>query len=167
MPEKKTIRKKVAAKRTTKEKVVKVAPVVAEKVTPKHDVRRSYLYAVGRRKTSVARVRLYAKGEGVILVNGKKHSEYFPEEFYAWVVRQPIDQAAASFGEITVRVTGGGVRSQAEAIRHGIARVLVLREPEVRKTLKQVGFLTRDPRVKERKKYGLKRARRAPQWQKR
>lgn len=151
-------KRKPRTKRTTKkQETVAVAP------TPG---RRSYLYAVGRRKTSVARVRLYPKGEGTITVNGKPYEEYFPSDF-AWVIHEPVGKTGAVFGELSVRVAGGGVRSQAEAVRHGIARILVLRDPEMRKSLKAAGFLTRDPRVKERKKYGLKRARRAPQWQKR
>lgn len=134
---------------------------------PTMQLGRNYFYANGKRKTSVARVRLYAEGKGDILVNGKPMKEYF---FGALVgnVLAPLKlvDLQKSF-DITVVVTGGGVSSQADAVRHGIAKALLEYDPNLRLTLKKAGLLTRDSRVKERKKFGLKRARRAPQWAKR
>ncbi|MBI4426449.1 MAG: 30S ribosomal protein S9 [Candidatus Kerfeldbacteria bacterium] len=124
--------------------------------------------AVGRRKSAIARVRYTEKGSGSFLVNGQDVSHYFPTFELQKTVRDPIEQGhVASVGDVSVKVHGGGKRGQAEAIRLGLSRVLVQRQPDLRSSLKKLGFLTRDPRVKERKKYGLKRARRAPQWQKR
>lgn len=123
--------------------------------------------AVGRRKEAVARVRLML-GSGVIIINEKEYTQYFPSPISQGIVESPlklVDQRTKS--DISVKVEGGGMRGQAEAVRHGIARALVSKDPELRKTLRAAGFMTRDPRVKERKKPGLKRARRAPQWKKR
>lgn len=130
-------------------------------------VKRTYLYAVGRRKSAVARVRLFTRGGGAYMVNGKHMESYFPVTTLQAVARTPIEVAGVSYGELSIKVAGGGVHSQAEAVRHGVARVLLLAHPDLRIPLKRAGLLTRDARVKERKKYGLKRARRAPQWQKR
>lgn len=130
--------------------------------------RRAYAYAVGRRKSAIARVRLYEKERGEMEVNGKKLPEYFPLLRWQKIVMEPLDAAGeAGKSRVTVRVAGGGVKSQAESIRHGISRVLVAVDPALRPAFRAANFLTRDARVKERKKYGLKRARRAPQWQKR
>ena len=121
----------------------------------------------GRRKSSIARVRL-TDGKGKITINGKDIEEFFGEETLKVIVRQPleaIEQADKFDADITVK--GGGTTGQAGAIRHGIARALVEADPENRKILKKAGFLTRDSRMKERKKYGLKGARRAPQFSKR
>lgn len=128
----------------------------------------AYTYAVGRRKTAAARVRYHEQGEGKgVTVNGKPHDQYFAATV-AHLITQPIELIAAPLsGFFTVRVLGGGPRSQAEAVRHGIARVLVALNAEWKPILKSKGYLTRDPRMKERKKPGLKRARRAPQWSKR
>lgn len=131
-------------------------------------VRHSYLYAVGRRKKSIARVRLFKKGEGKIIINEKEADQYFPTFELRNIVKQPL----AAVGKLkefnfSIKVTGGGSHGQAEAVRHGITRALVVFDKDLRKTLKPLGFLRRDPRRKERKKPGLKRARRAPQWQKR
>ena len=142
----------------------------------------SYIEAIGRRKRAIARVRLFEKkGKGdKTTVNGKEITEYFPSPMFA-------DKALSPFAIITntndnteetketdinnmvctVRVSGGGVSAQTEALRHGIARALILKDPELRGVLKKAGFLKRDPRKKERKKFGLKKARRAPQWSKR
>ena len=127
-----------------------------------------YFEAVGRRKTSVARVRLFTQGEKGFLVNGKACQDYFPTLELQQIVISPLERMKASdkFG-VEVRVRGGGVHSQAEAVRHGISRALVKFNIEFKKRLRKAGFLTRDPRMRERKKFGLKRARRAPQWQKR
>lgn len=121
----------------------------------------------GRRKESIARVRLTA-GKGEITVNGKKLDEYFGTEILKVIVNQPftVTNTVGKY-DVVVKVTGGGYTGQAGAIRHGIARALLQANSEFRPALKQNGFLTRDPRMKERKKYGLKAARRAPQFSKR
>ncbi len=123
--------------------------------------------AVGRRKSAIARVRLVA-GDGKITVNKRDLDSYFGLETLKMTVRQPLELTkAGSDMDILVTVTGGGLTGQAGAIRHGISRALVKANPELRDSLKKAGFLTRDPRMKERKKYGLKAARRAPQFSKR
>ena len=123
--------------------------------------------ATGRRKSSTARVRL-VPGEGKVIINGRDMSEYIPFAALREVVNQPL-VATETLGsyDILVNVNGGGYTGQAGAIRHGIARALLQVDPEFRPTLKRAGLLTRDPRMKERKKYGLKGARRAPQFSKR
>lgn len=123
--------------------------------------------ATGRRKSSTARVRL-VPGEGKVIINGRDMSEYIPFAALREVVNQPL-VATETLGsyDILVNVNGGGYTGQAGAIRHGIARALLHVDPEFRPTLKRAGLLTRDPRMKERKKYGLKGARRAPQFSKR
>ncbi len=128
---------------------------------------KEYFYGTGRRKSSVARVRLYP-GSGNITINGRTIDDYFGLETLKLIVRQPLNltETAEKF-DIICTVTGGGVTGQAGAIRHGISRALLLFNPELRPALKKAGFLTRDPRMKERKKYGLKAARRAPQFSKR
>ncbi|MBQ8943130.1 MAG: 30S ribosomal protein S9 [Clostridia bacterium] len=126
-----------------------------------------YFYGTGRRKSSVARVRLYP-GTGKITINDRDIDDYFGLETLKLIVRQPL--VLTQTGEkldVVCRVGGGGVTGQAGAIRHGISRALLLYDGELRATLKKAGFLTRDPRMKERKKYGLKGARRAPQFSKR
>ncbi len=126
-----------------------------------------YFYGTGRRKSSVARVRLY-KGTGKITVNERDIDDYFGLETLKLIVRQPLTLTDnADKFDVVCRVTGGGVTGQAGAIRHGIARALLQADAEFRPELKKAGFLTRDPRMKERKKYGLKGARRAPQFSKR
>ena len=126
-----------------------------------------YFYGTGRRKSSVARVRLIP-GTGVIKVNGKTLDEYFGLETMNLIVNQPfgVTETVGKFDVIAL-VNGGGFSGQAGAIRHGIARALCQADAEYRPALKKAGFLTRDPRMKERKKYGLKAARRAPQFSKR
>ena len=126
-----------------------------------------YFYGTGRRKSSVARVRIY-NGTGKVTVNDRDIDDYFGLETLKLIVRQPL--ALTGNGDkfdIVCRVNGGGVTGQAGAIRHGIARALLQFDAELRPELKKAGFLTRDPRMKERKKYGLKGARRAPQFSKR
>jgi len=126
-----------------------------------------YFEAVGRRKTSIARVRLYTK-KGDIVVNDKDYSKYFPILRLQKAVISPIEElSVADKVGVTVKVQGGGINSQSGAVRLGIARALVLYNPNFRKPLRKVGYLTRDARAVERKKYGLKKARRAPQWKKR
>ena len=130
--------------------------------------KKPYLYGTGRRKSSVARVHLFPNGTGAITINGRDIDDYFGLETLKLIVRQPL-VATNQVGKVDVvaTVSGGGVTGQAGAIRHGIARALLEVNPEYRPVLKQAGFLTRDPRMKERKKYGLKAARRAPQFSKR
>ena len=122
--------------------------------------------AVGRRKKAVARVRLVA-GEGKITINQRDIDHYFGLETLKMTVRQPLTLTGNNGFDILVNVKGGGLTGQAGAIRHGISRALVKSDPDLRPALKKAGFLTRDPRMKERKKYGLKAARRAPQFSKR
>lgn len=126
-----------------------------------------YYYGTGRRKHSVARVRLYP-GTGSITINGRDIDDYFGLDTLKLIVRQPLEltDTLGKF-DIICNVGGGGVSGQAGAIRHGISRALLVFNEELRPTLKKAGFLTRDPRMKERKKYGLKAARRAPQFSKR
>ncbi len=126
-----------------------------------------YFYGTGRRKSSVARVRVY-NGTGKITINDRDIDEYFGLETLKLIVRQPL-ALTDNIGkyDVVCRVTGGGVTGQAGAIRHGISRALLQANEELRPALKKAGFLTRDPRMKERKKYGLKGARRAPQFSKR
>ena len=130
--------------------------------------KRPYVYGTGRRKSSVARVHLIPNGTGNITINGRDIDNYFGLDTLKMVVRQPL-VSTDLLGKVDVVVTvcGGGVTGQAGAIRHGISRALLLVNGEFRPTLKAAGFLTRDPRMKERKKYGLKAARRAPQFSKR
>ena len=126
-----------------------------------------YFYGTGRRKRSVARVRVY-NGTGKITINDRDIDDYFGLETLKLIVRQPLAlTGTADKFDIVCRVAGGGVTGQAGAIRHGIARALLQFDGELRGQLKKAGFLTRDPRMKERKKYGLKGARRAPQFSKR
>ena len=130
--------------------------------------KKPYHYGTGRRKSSVARVHVYEGGTGVITINGRDIDDYFGLETLKLIVRQPL-ATTDTLGKVDIEatVTGGGVTGQAGAIRHGVARALLQVNPEYRAALKSAGFLTRDPRMKERKKYGLKAARRAPQFSKR
>ena len=130
--------------------------------------KKPYLYGTGRRKSSVARVHLYPNGTGSITINGRDIEEYFGLDTLKMIVRQPL-VATATEGKVDIVATvkGGGVSGQAGALRHGVARALLLADGDYRAILKKAGFLTRDPRMKERKKYGLKAARRAPQFSKR
>ena len=133
-----------------------------------YESKRQYQYGTGRRKSSVARVRLYQGGTGAITINGRDIDDYFGLDTLKMVVRQPL-AATETLGKVDIVATveGGGVSGQAGALRHGVARALLLVNPDYRPILKKAGFLTRDPRMKERKKYGLKAARRAPQFSKR
>ena len=130
--------------------------------------KKPYLYGTGRRKSSVARVRLFTGGTGSITINGRDIDEYFGLETLKLIVRQPL-AVTETLGKVDIETTvsGGGVTGQAGAIRHGVSRALLLADENYRPVLKAAGFLTRDPRMKERKKYGLKGARRAPQFSKR
>ena len=133
-----------------------------------YESKKKYFYGTVLRKSSIARVRVYENGTGAITINGRDIDDYFGLETLKLVVRQPLNTTEL-LGKVDVVVTvvGGGVSGQAGAIRHGIARALVTLNPEYRAALKAAGFMTRDPRMKERKKYGLKAARRAPQFSKR
>jgi small subunit ribosomal protein S9 len=126
-----------------------------------------YTYATGKRKTAIAQVRLY-KGHGAIIINAKDIKDYVTVKDLIDVILSPLTltDLLTKF-DISIVVRGGGVTAQAEAIRHGISRALIAKDILLRPTLKKAGLLTRDPRIKERKKPGLKRARRAPQWSKR
>lgn len=129
---------------------------------------RQFKHAIGRRKSSRARIRMYPEGKGIIVVNGIDYKRYFPHFEFQKIITQPLDtvKQRSSF-DISIIVEGGGLHGQAESIRLGLSRGLILFDQSLKATLKKALFLTRDPRVKERKKPGLKRARRAPQWQKR
>ena len=125
-------------------------------------------WGTGRRKSAIARVRLVPGGDGSIIINKKSIDEYFGLETLKLIVRQPLVLTdSLTKYDVLVNVCGGGYTGQAGAIRHGIARAMLEAEPETRTALKKAGFLTRDSRMKERKKYGLKKARRAPQFSKR
>ena len=133
-----------------------------------YESKRPYHYGTGRRKSSVARVRVYENGTGSITINGRDIDDYFGLDTLQLIVRQPL-VLTEQVGKVDIvcTVAGGGVTGQAGAIRHGISRALLTLNPEFRASLKAAGYLTRDPRMKERKKYGLKAARRAPQFSKR
>ncbi len=159
------------------EEVQAVATVVADAATETtsenttastSNARKAYLYGVGGRKTAVSQVRLYKNGTGQILVNGKPLDIYFPYNEYQTIVRSPLERVGQMDKlDVSARVKGGGVHAQAEAVRHGLSLALTKLNQNFRKNLKKVSFLTRDARMKERKKPGLKRARRAPQFSKR
>lgn len=178
MPTKTPVTKKPTVKRATakrKPATKKAAhPAIVHETAPrpatvKRDVKRTYIFAVGRRKEAVARVRWHKKeGAGEMTINGRDMTKYFPTAELQQLVRDPLTLThQEKIGSITAKVSGGGTQGQAEAVRLGVARTLVKDDGDLRIVLKRAGFLRRDPRVKERKKYGLKRARRAPQWQKR
>ena len=133
-----------------------------------YESKKKYSYGTGRRKSSVARVRVYENGTGSIIINGRDIDDYFGLDTLKLIVRQPL-ALTETMGKVDIvcTVAGGGVTGQAGAIRHGVSRALLNVNPEFRAALKAAGFLTRDPRMKERKKYGLKAARRAPQFSKR
>lgn len=148
--------------------------VTAKKTTTKKELKKelkkepSFFEAIGRRKTSTARVRLFTQGNKSIIVNNKDYKDYFPTLELQQIVDSAFDKMKAlDKFKVTVKVKGGGIHSQAEAVRHGMARALVGVNPDFRKRLRRVGYLTRDSRMRERKKFGLKRARRGPQWSKR
>jgi small subunit ribosomal protein S9 len=137
----------------------------------KDTLKNKYIEAIGRRKTSTARVRILESDKSHFIVNGKEAREYFKTEDQKRLVLDSIlkglPPALGKKWTVEVHVQGGGIHSQAEAIRHGLARALVLSDVSLRGNLKTLGFLKRDPRAKERRKFGLKKARKAPQWSKR
>jgi len=167
----------VSKEEVKKDPVVKMAfedkELTEADFEPKDKKSKRYYEAVGRRKTAVARVRLltikpFEEDEGKITVNGKSYKQYFTTLELRQIAEASLRRLKSlNRFEVVALVKGGGVRAQAEALRHGIARVLVDFNVDFRKKLKKVGYLKRDPRSKERKKYGLKKARRAPQWAKR
>jgi len=127
-----------------------------------------YREAIGRRKTSTARVRLHPGSKAQFTVNGREVKKYFPTEELLRIVNDPFTKAKISEKfDVSVRVYGGGIHSQAEAVRLGISRALIASDDELRGKLKKLGFLKRDPRMKERRKFGLKKARKSPKWSKR
>lgn len=129
---------------------------------------RKYHRAVGGRKNASAQVHIFANGKGDILVNGRPYTQHFPYFEFQQIVVSPLEQVGQRDKvDVSVKVAGGGTRGQAEATRHGIALALTDLNENFKRALRKMGYMTRDPRKKERKKPGLKRARRAPQWQKR
>ncbi len=150
-------------KKDTKESGKKVATKPSSK-----SVVGRYIEAIGRRKTSTARIRITEGAKEGFSINGRGLAEYFPTDELQAIVNSAIikSKLPVKFG-ITVIVKGGGIHSQAESVRHGISRALVVHSEETRPRLKKLGFLKRDPRMKERRKFGLKKARKAPQWSKR
>lgn len=158
-------KKKIVKKKPVKKPVVEVAVKKPVKPAKKET---AYIYQVGRRKRAVAQVRFYKKGEDKITINQMDYREYLKFPPYQDIMLAPLRLVGEDKGhQITILVRGGGIKAQAEAIRHGLSRALVIFNENYKKSIKGVGFLTRDSRKKERKKPGLKRARRAPQWQKR
>jgi small subunit ribosomal protein S9 len=127
----------------------------------------SYIYALGRRKSAIAQARLFTNGKGEIKVNGKPYDKYFTVYEQQEAVMAPLKVVGQTDASVDLKVSGGGMRGQADAARLGISRALIELNPFYRKALKKLGYLMRDPREKERKKYGLKKARKAPQWAKR
>ncbi len=162
-----------APRKTAPKKVVEavseVAAIVAPKVSALNPVpAEGYTKAKGRRKEATARVRLIPDGKGLITINGRPLEQYFQIEWDRQNILAPLVAVGQTNDyDITVRVEGGGIQGQSIAVRHGIARALLLTNEDYRKTLRRAGFLTRDPRAKERKKPGLKRARKRGQWAKR
>lgn len=159
-------RKKGQSQKIKKEEILK-KKISSEQKTPEPNNKEKYYEGIGRRKTAVARVRLYTKKKE-ITVNDKDYKIYFPILRHQKIIEAPFEKmkCPGKFGA-TVKVGGGGVNAQAEAIRLGIGRAMVQFNADFKKRLRRAGFLTRDSRMVERKKYGLKKARRAPQWSKR
>lgn len=139
----------------------------ASPAPPKPPVEGKYLHAIGRRKTAVAQVKLYPEAKSaVFLINGRPAEQFFPRGDFLNILTAPLTKANVT-AAVVCRVQGGGTRGQAEAIRLGVSRAIIALKEGFKKELKDLGYLTRDPRMKERKKYGLKKARRAAQWSKR
>lgn len=151
---------------TTKETTTKEEAAV--KAHPVKKTATRYIEAVGRRKTSSARVRITESTKEGVTINDKTVAEYFPTAELQAIVHEALEKSKVPGKfSVTVKVVGGGIHSQAEALRHGLSRAIVKFDEETRKRLKKLGFLKRDPRMKERRKFGLKKARKAPQWSKR
>ncbi|MEK7596216.1 MAG: 30S ribosomal protein S9 [Patescibacteria group bacterium] len=173
MPSLNSKKEKVDKKKANKPKLKKTATrkkkMVSKKVRPLtlEEKDKNYIEGVGRRKTSVARVRIIEGGKNII-VNGKDYAAYFPTLEMKRVAHDALDKMGVlNRFEVEARISGGGIHSQAEALRHGLARALIKYNADFRKKLKKAGFLKRDPRMKERRKFGLKKARKSPQWKKR
>lgn len=150
---------------TPTKKVKKIEPVAAE--APKIE-KKEYIYQAGGRKEANSQIKLFPQGKGSFLVNDKDYLIYFPHFELQKIIVSPLEQLGLrSQFDIIVTVRGGGKRGQAESIRYALSHALLKFNPEYRKSLKKLDYLTRDSRIKERKKFGLKKARRAPQWQKR
>lgn len=129
---------------------------------------KTYIRAIGRRKTATAVVKVFENGTNTFTVNDKKSSEYFPTEDLQKIIHDPVNKTKTTEKyDIVVTTKGGGIHAQAEAVRHGIARILAGMNDELKSSVKKLGFLKRDPRAKERRKFGLKKARKSPQWSKR
>lgn len=145
--------------------------MATSKKTTKSALAESYSEGIGRRKTAIARVRIFSSEGGEkgtnITVNDKDYHAYFGREALTRIVTEALAAGTHENKKVSVHVSGGGIQAQAEAIRHGIARALVASNPEIRKELRAKNLLTRDPRMKERRKFGLKKARKSPQWSKR
>lgn len=138
------------------------------KQSDKKEKEEKYIETVGRRKTSIARVRMHKSSKDSYTINGKDIGDYFPNDSLRATVRDPLAKSKVTQKfKISAVLKGGGISSQAGALRHGIARALLKFDADLRKKLKQAGFIKRDPRMKERRKFGLKKARKAPQWSKR
>jgi len=165
--------KPAAAKKPAGKKVVVKSAATRERAVERREAREKrpdgYFYAVGRRKRAVAQTKLYPEQKKLeVIINGRALLDYFPVIDMREAIMAPLKAVGLDeVVKVEVKVSGGGQRGQAEAVRHGISRALLLINPDYRLTLKKLGFLTRDPREKERRKYGLKKARRAPQWSKR
>jgi small subunit ribosomal protein S9 len=167
---KKIIRKRPAKKTPPKKRKIKITKKIEGEAEAEKSLTKptKFWEAIGRRKTAVARIRLFTRGDKEILVNEKPYQQYFTGIELWEIITSPLNKMkSVERFRVLARVKGGGVHAQAEAIRHGISRALTKFNPDFRKKLKKSGFLTRDPRMRERKKFGLKRARRAPQWAKR
>lgn len=165
---------KATKKKTPKKPAEKVTKKVSEEKVLKKTAsaikvkKQDYIWATGKRKRAIAVVRYSPEGKGAFVINKKPLEKYFPYFEFQRVATSPLKLVGLEQkGDIIIKIKGGGIRSQAESIRLGISRALIKYSKDYRKVLKKAGFLTRDARVKERKKFGLKRARRAPQWSKR
>ncbi|MCK5044688.1 30S ribosomal protein S9 [Candidatus Parcubacteria bacterium] len=166
--------KKATPKKEVEETIVEAVEKEEENIEEEStelglsDKSKKYIEAIGRRKTATARVRIWTKGDKEILINDKPYKSYFSVPELQQTITASLEKMkCVDKFRVSIKVKGGGIFSQAEAVRHAIARALVKFNPEFRKRLKKAGHLTRDPRMRERKKFGLKRARRAPQWKKR
>lgn len=167
-PKKAPVAKKAAAPKKAPVKKTEDAETPVAAMETELSKGGSFIPAVGRRKTSIARVRLIKNGRGTVTVNGKPFDQYFTVFELRNIVKSPLEVTGqADAVDVSAMVNGGGIHGQAEAVRHGLSRALIQLNPTFRKALKKLGYLTRDARKKERKKPGLKKARRAPQWSKR
>lgn len=156
-----------------KKKIIKTEPEVKTEIKPEPTLvknkkeKRDFISITGKRKSAIAQIKFFKNGNGKIIINNKDLKDYFPYSAWQKIIFAPLELTTFKNYEIEVKVKGGGIKAQAESIRLGIAKALNQLNQEFRKILKPVGFLSRDARIKERKKPGLKRARRAPQWSKR